>query len=72
MANITNEEKLAKKPTAKDSKEIKELLKSNFGEEASYNKVENTIYLCNNKILLEKEFILLMSRFKFFIQPSLI
>lgn len=72
MSNITNEGIASPKiPTIRDKKTINDVLKDNFGHEASYNHEEKTIYLCNNDILNHKEFVSLLTKYKVFINPSL-
>jgi len=69
--NINDEKTASRKPNGKDKQEIKEILKSNFGNEARYIAEQNVIILCNNDILIHPEMLLLLVKYKIFIQPSL-
>lgn len=71
MSNISNEQLISKKPSSKDSKYIKELLKNNFGHEVSYSKTENTLYFTKNELLLHPEILKILKDFRVFIQISL-
>jgi len=55
----------------KDKKWINAYLKEHFGEEVNFDYEEKTLKLCNNEILSHPKFITLLTKFKFFVQPSL-
>lgn len=54
-----------------DKREIEAILKENFGENCTYNRKENTIYVCDNQLIDHPAFIQILSKFKVYIQPSL-
>ena len=74
--NITHDqedtrEKTIKEPKKYDSTLIAAYIKKHWGELANYDKLEKTVYLCDNSILGQPAFIELLKKYKMFIQPSL-
>lgn len=64
-------EKTIREPKQHDSKKITAYLKQHFGEFATYDKKEKTVYLCDNSLLSESAFIEFLKKWKVFVQPSL-
>lgn len=64
-------QKSIKEPKNNDYKKISDYLKEHFGELCSYDKKEKIVYLCDNNILGTPEFIELLKKYKFYVQPSL-
>lgn len=55
---------------SKNYKKLKEILEKNWGKNVSFK--DKTIWLTDNKVLSEPEFIQILRKFKVFVQPNLL
>lgn len=74
--NITHEfDGIKYKPkntiSAESAKDIEKILYKHFKEDCTYNRKENTIYVCDNQHLNHTAFIEILSKYRVFIMPSL-